>query len=89
MDDKESGQEPRHLGKGGRPERDHDIITFVLAGVLALIVLAAVGYGISNSSRVATILPLPKHRSDIATKGTAPTATDGSNTAHPKSSGHR
>lgn len=40
-----------------RREREFDAITFLLAGVLSAIVLGAVGYGIFNSSRVATTIP--------------------------------
>lgn len=42
---------------GGRRDRDYDTVTFVLAGVLAMIVLGAIGYGIVNSSRVTTAIP--------------------------------
>jgi len=38
-------------------EREFDAITFVLAGVLSAIILGAVGYGISKSSRMASPLP--------------------------------
>jgi hypothetical protein len=37
--------------------RKYDIVTFVVAGVLAAIVLGAIGYGILTSSRVTTALP--------------------------------
>ena len=40
-----------------RREREFDAITFLLAGVLSAIVLGAIGYGIFNSSRVATTIP--------------------------------
>jgi hypothetical protein len=40
-------------------EREFDVITFLLAGVLSVIVLGAVGYGILKSSRVATVVPPP------------------------------
>jgi hypothetical protein len=42
-----------------RREREVDAITFLLAGVLAAVVLGAVGYGIYNSSRVALTIPSP------------------------------
>ena len=41
----------------GDASREYDTITFVLAGVLAAIVLGAIGYGIVNSSRVTTAIP--------------------------------
>jgi len=41
-----------------RGDRGYDVITFVLAAVLGAIVLGAVGYGIFNSSRVTTAIPL-------------------------------
>jgi hypothetical protein len=42
-----------------RREHEFDLVTFLLAAVLAGIILAAMGYGVVNSSRVATPLPLP------------------------------
>jgi hypothetical protein len=42
---------------GGGRDRGYDVITFILAGVLAVIVLGAIGYGIVNSSRVTTAIP--------------------------------
>lgn len=42
-----------------RRERTFDAIMFLLAGVLSAIVLGAVGYGISRSSKVATVIPPP------------------------------
>jgi hypothetical protein len=45
-------------GNDGRGrDRGYDTITFILAGVLAAIVLGAIGYGIVNSSRVTTAIP--------------------------------
>jgi hypothetical protein len=41
-----------------RREREFDAITFVLAGVLSAIVLGAVGYGITKSSRGTATIPL-------------------------------
>jgi len=38
-------------------EKEFDLITFLLATVLAVILLGAVGYGVVNSSRVAAPLP--------------------------------
>jgi hypothetical protein len=42
-----------------RKEREFDLLTFVLAGALAAVVLIAIGYGIFNSSRLATAIPSP------------------------------
>jgi hypothetical protein len=55
-----------------RGDRDHDVITFVLAAVLGVIVLGAVGYGIFNSSRVTTAIPIGSHPSGLpaSTTGT-------------------
>jgi hypothetical protein len=55
-----------------RGDREYDLITFVLAGVLAVIVLGAIGYGIFNSSRVTTAIPLGSHPipSPASTTGT-------------------
>jgi len=39
-------------------ERKFDAITFVLAGVLSAIVLGAVGFGITKSSRGTATIPL-------------------------------
>lgn len=38
-------------------EREFDAITFLLAAVLAAVVLGAVGYGVYKSSEVATAIP--------------------------------
>ena len=45
------GEPPRNR------ERDYDIVTWTLAGALALIILGAVGYGLANSSKLATKVP--------------------------------
>ena len=42
-----------------RREREFDAVTFVLASILAAIILGAVGYGILNSSRGTTAIPSP------------------------------
>jgi hypothetical protein len=61
---------------GGGRDRDHDILTFILAGVLAAIVLGAIGYGVVNSSRVSTAIPAmrpsepAKPASQVSTTGT-------------------
>ena len=68
-----------------RAEREFDVIAFVLAGALALIVVAAIGYGILRSSEVASTIPIPKS-SDIAIGAVTPTTTDGSGAAHRKPS---
>lgn len=41
-----------------RGDREYTVITFVLATALGVIVLVAVGYGIFNSSRGNTAVPL-------------------------------
>jgi hypothetical protein len=45
---------------GGRREREYDVITFIVAGVLAVILLGAIGYGVFSSSRVTTAIPAMK-----------------------------
>jgi Tfp pilus assembly protein PilW len=40
-----------------RRERGFDTVTFLLAGLLATIIIAAVGYGIFNSSRATIAVP--------------------------------
>jgi hypothetical protein len=42
-----------------RREREFDLVTFFLAAMLTAIILAAVSYGVVNSSRVAAPLPPP------------------------------
>lgn len=44
---------------GKRGDRHYDTITFLLAGVLGVIVLGAIGYGVFNSSRVTAAIPTP------------------------------
>ena len=44
-------------GDGRNNERDYDTVTFILAAVLAVIVLGAIGYGVFNSSRITTAIP--------------------------------
>jgi FlaG/FlaF family flagellin (archaellin) len=51
MQEASMAQDPRER------EREFDAITFVLAAVLASVVLGAVGYGIYKSSKVATAIP--------------------------------
>jgi hypothetical protein len=46
-----------------RGDRGYDVIIFVLAAVLGAIVLGAIGYGIFNSSRVTTAIPIGSHPS--------------------------
>jgi hypothetical protein len=50
-----------------RRERGFDIVTLVLAGLLALIILGALGYGVFNTSQVAETVPMSDkvHRSVI------------------------
>ena len=42
-----------------RKDREFDALTFLLAGVLALIIVGAIGYGILNSAKVAKNVPSP------------------------------
>jgi hypothetical protein len=49
----------RHSGQKKRAEHEFDVVVFVLAGLLTVIVVAAVGYGILNSTRIATSIPFP------------------------------
>jgi hypothetical protein len=60
-----------------RREREFDAVTFVLAGLLAAIVLGAVAYGIFNSSHVAGTVPSMTGGSQSPAQ-TAPPATTGS-----------
>lgn len=69
-----------------RAEREFDVIAFVLAGALTLIVVAAIGYGILRSSEVATTIPIPNRSSDIAIGAATPASTDGSGASHRKPS---
>lgn len=50
-----------------RRERGFDIVTLVLAGLLALIILGALGYGVFNTSQVTETVPMSDkvHRSVI------------------------
>jgi hypothetical protein len=63
-------QKPRNINDNQRAERQFDVLTFVLAGLLAAIVFVAVGYGIFISSRVASVIPLPKNGSETAFRAT-------------------
>ena len=38
-------------------ERNYDLVTWTLAAALALFVLGAIGYGLANSSKLATSVP--------------------------------
>ena len=42
-----------------RREREFDMVTFVLASILAVIIVGAIGYGIFNTSRITTAIPSP------------------------------
>jgi hypothetical protein len=85
----QADKEPRNLDANQRAEREFDVITLVLAGVLAAIVLAAVGYGIFRSSEVATTIPFPTHSSGFAGKATTSSFTEGSGDVDRKSSGRQ
>jgi hypothetical protein len=39
-------------------EREFDAITFLLAAILAAVVIGAIGYGVYRSSEVATAIPV-------------------------------
>lgn len=65
-------QKPRNLDDDRRAERQFDVMTFVLAGLLAAIVFVAVGYGLFISSRVASVIPLPKNSSETTSKMAIP-----------------
>jgi hypothetical protein len=75
---KDANKEPRHLDNDPRAEHEFDVITLVLAGVLAAIVLAAVGYGVFRSSEVAVTIPFPPNSSELAGKARTPAVTEGS-----------
>jgi hypothetical protein len=71
-----------------RAEREFDVITFILAAALTLILVAAIAYGVWRPSEVATTIPYPSQSSDTAAMtGVMPTATtDGS--AGPRKPSH-
>lgn len=77
-------RERRNLNSEQRSEREFDVITLVLAGVLAAIILGAVGYGITNSSKVAATLPAPATSSITAHQTRTPQFTSGSGPATEK-----
>lgn len=87
MKDKNTG--PRNPDADRRAEHEFDVITFVLAGLLALIILSAVGYGIFGSTEVASTLPMLNKSSEIAGKAAMPASTDDSATNQQKSSAPR
>lgn len=91
MDDG-NDHEQRKFDADSRAEREFGMIMFVLAGVLAAIIVAALAYGIFfNSSDVARSIPSPHHaqRMRTATPNSASNSngvtTDGSGsfTPHP------
>jgi hypothetical protein len=61
-----------------RREREFDTITFVLAGVLGVIILCAIGYGIFKSSRGATNIPSLTAGWQIPNPPEPPASTTGS-----------
>jgi hypothetical protein len=61
-----------------RREREFDAITLVLAGVLSVIILGAIGYGILNSSRGTTTIPSLNAGSQIPGPPEPPGSTTGS-----------
>ena len=61
-----------------RREREFDTITFVMAAVLAAIILGAVGYGIFNSYRGATSIPPLNAGWQVPSAPERPASTTGS-----------
>jgi hypothetical protein len=61
-----------------RREREFDIMTFVLAGVLSAIVLGAIGYGILNSSQATATIPSLTAGARIPGPPDRPASTTGS-----------
>ena len=61
-----------------RREREYDAITFVLAAVLSVIILGAIGYGILNSSRGTSTIPSLNAGSQIPRPPEPPGSTTGS-----------
>ena len=78
-----------------RSERKYDLLTFALAGALAIFILAAVGYGIVTSSRVVSTVPLSSStlppiktatpQTRRGTPATTPTTGAGDASAQPSS----
>lgn len=64
-------QDPVHR-EPERSERKYDLVTFALAGALTVFILAAVGYGIVTSSRVASTVPQPSSTLPPSIKTAAP-----------------
>lgn len=58
-----------------RRERGFDIVTLVLAGLLALIILGALGYGVSNTSQVAETVPMSDKVRSVIKAVTQPATT--------------
>jgi hypothetical protein len=65
-----------------RREREFDIVTLVLAGILALIILGAVGYGVLNTSQVGETVPMPDGVHRAAIKAVTQPVTEGSAGPH-------
>jgi hypothetical protein len=63
---------------GKRREREFDIITFVLAGMLSAVVLGAVGYGILKSSKGTATIPSLTAGSQTPGPAEPPASTTGS-----------
>lgn len=58
-----------------RREREFDTITFLLAGLLATIIIAAVAYGIFNSSRATLAVPSVTAGPESPMRAPPPTTT--------------
>jgi hypothetical protein len=67
-----------HDDPGERREREFDTITFLLAGLLATIIIAAVGYGIFNSSRPTIAVPSVTASPESPVQAPLPPSTTGS-----------
>lgn len=89
MMDGDNKPDARDRDAGRRAEREFDVVTFVLAAILALIILSAVGYGIFNSSQIASTIPFPKDVYKAAVKAVTQPATEGSGGAQKETGHHR
>jgi len=89
MMDGDNDRDTRNRDAGWHTEREFDIVTFVLAAILALTILGAVGYGIFNSSRVASTIPFPTDVQRAAVKAVTQPATEGSGGARKEADHHR
>ena len=70
-----------------RDEHTFDVITFALASLLAMILLAAVGYGIFRSAEVTATIPFPSDGPKTAVGESMP-VTEGAGTSRRDRSGN-